>query len=76
MPNNVTLAVTPDRYARGLTPKAARGTRWHAQASHWDEATRTMSRYGRDEYLNMQDNADEAMRLAEDIYKSINILGR
>lgn len=64
----VTLVVTPDRLAKGLTPKAARGTKWHAQVSHWHEPTRTMSRYGRDEYLNLQDSADLAKRLAEDIY--------
>lgn len=65
---DVTLVVSPDRFAKALTPKAARGTKWHAQCSHWCERTRTMSRYGRDEYMNLQDNADDAMRLAEDIY--------
>lgn len=70
MPGDVTLVATPDRYAKGLTPKAARGTKWHAQATHWNERTRTSSRYGRDEYLNLQDGAKDAMRLAEDIYRS------
>lgn len=69
-PGNVTLVVTPDRYAKGIAPKAARGTKWRAQCSHWDERTRTMSRYGRDEYLNLQDDVKAAMRLAEDIYKA------
>ena len=64
----ITLAATPDRYAKGFNPKALRGTKWHAQATHWNEATRTASRYGRDEYLNLQTSAELAMRLAEDIY--------
>lgn len=68
MPNNVTLAVTPERYAKGLTLKPARGTKWHAQASIWDGKS-TISRYGRDEYGNLQDSAKAAMRLAEDIYR-------
>ena len=64
----VTLVVTPDRYTKGFSPKAARGSRWHAQASVWHEPSRTLSRYGRDEYLNLQASAEEAKRLAEDIY--------
>jgi hypothetical protein len=70
MPNNVTLVVTPDRLARGFTPKPARGTGWHAQCSHWDEATRCMSRFGRCEYGNLQKTAKDAMRLAEEIYSA------
>jgi len=66
--DTVTLAVTPDRYARGFQSKAARGTKWHAQATVWHEPTRTASRYGRDEYCNLQGTADAAKRLAEDIY--------
>lgn len=69
-PGNVTLIVTPERYAKGFTLKAARGTKWHAQCTHWCERTRTASRYGRDEYLNLQDSAKDAMRLAEDIYRA------
>lgn len=71
MPWDVTLVVTPDRYAKGFTPKAARGTKWHSQASHWCERTRTMSRYGRDEYGNLQDTVEAAKRLAEDIYQGV-----
>lgn len=67
MPDNVTLVVTPDRYAKGFTPKPARGTQWHAQASQWDGAS-TISRYGRDEYGNLQATAKDALRLAESIY--------
>lgn len=67
MPNEITLVVTPERYAKGFTPKPARGTLWHAQASQWDGKS-TISRYGRDEYGNMQPNAKAAMRLAESIY--------
>ena len=65
---DVTLNVVPDRFAKGFAPKAARGAKWRAQCSHWHEPTRTMSRYGRDEYMNLQDTAKAAMRLAEDIY--------
>lgn len=64
----VTLVVTPERLVRGFVPKAARGTKWHAQASRWDETSRTLSRFGRDEYMNLQESAAAAMRLAEDIY--------
>lgn len=69
MGGNVTLVVVPDRYAKGFTPKAARGTKWRAQASHWDAATSTMSRFGRDVYGDLQDSADAAKRLAESIYR-------
>ena len=67
MPNEVTLVVTPDKYAKGFTPKPARGTLWNAQASQWDGKS-TISRYGRDEYGNLQPSAKAAMRLAESIY--------
>lgn len=70
MPNNVTLVAVPDRFAKGFPPMPARGTKWRAACNHWDEASRTLSRYGRDEYMNMQDSAKEAMRLAEEIYMS------
>lgn len=69
MPGNVTLVVTPERYAKGLTLKPARGTKWRAQASVWDGKS-TLSRYGRDEYTNLQDSAHAAKKLAEDIYTS------
>lgn len=65
MPGNIALSVSPDRFKNG---KPARGTKWHAQATHWNERTRTASRYGRDEYCNLQDSANAAKRLAEDIY--------
>lgn len=68
MPDNVTLVVTPDRYAKGFSPKAARGTKWKAGASHWDETTRTLSRFGRDCYNEMKSSREEAMRLAESVY--------
>lgn len=68
LPHNIAITAMPDRYARGLTPKPARGTKWHAQASHWCERTSTLSRYGRDEYSNMQNSAAEARKLAELIY--------
>lgn len=68
LPSNVAIVAMPERYARGVTPRPARGTKWLAQASHWCERTSTLSRYGRDEYGNKQDSAAEARKLAEDIY--------
>lgn len=62
---SVTLAVTPERYKGG---KPAIGTKWHAQATRWCERTRTASRHGRDEYLNLQGSVESAKRLAEDIH--------
>lgn len=71
MPGDVTLLATPDRLARGLTARPARGTSWRAQCSHWCEATRTMSRFGRDAYADLQPDAKAAMRLAEAIYEEV-----
>lgn len=68
MPNNVTLVVTPDRYAKGFVLKPTRGTVWYAQCSHWDEPTRTISRFGRDVYMDTQTSAHDARRLAETVY--------
>lgn len=68
MPGNITLDVFPERYGKGFTPKPARGTKWRAAASVFDGKS-TVLRYGRDEYMNLQDTARDAMRLAEDIYK-------
>lgn len=65
---NITLCVSPDRYAKGFNIKAARGTRWHAQCTNWCERTRTASRYGADVYTDLKDSAREAMRLAEAVY--------
>lgn len=67
MPGNVTLVVAPRR-TTGFANKPARGTAWFAQASHWDETTRTMSRYGRDEYMVDRKTSKDAMRAAELIY--------
>ena len=68
LPNNVALNVVPERHAKCISPKAARGTKWRAQASIFDGKS-TVSRYGRDEYMNLQETAKDAMRLAEDIYR-------
>jgi hypothetical protein len=67
MPNDVTLIVTADRTTNFGT-KAARGTTWHAEASHWNAATRTISRFGRDEYGIRYRSPGEAMNAAEQIY--------
>lgn len=64
---DITLCASPDRLAR-FGGKAARGTKWHAGVSHWSEPTRTMSRYGRDVYMQLCDSAKEAMLLAERVY--------
>lgn len=68
MPGNVTLWACPDRFASGFIPRAARGTKWRAGCNHWNEATRTVSRYGRDAYTYLQPTADAAKRLAQEIY--------
>lgn len=62
---DVTLVASPDRYRNG---KPARGTKWHAQCTHWDHATRTASRFGRDVYLDLQPSAINARMLAEAVY--------
>lgn len=64
---NITLCASPDRTNYGR-PK--RGTKWHAQVSIWDEKTRTMSRYGKDVYMQLCDSYKEAMKLAESIYNN------
>ena len=71
LPGRITLVVTPVHYAKGFTPKAARGTKWRAQASHWDASTSTLSRYGRDEYMNPVASAEDAMKLAQSIYEAV-----
>ena len=62
---NITLCASPDRVRYG---KPVRGTKWHAGVSSWDEASRTISRFGRDVYGDLCDSAKEAMRLAELVY--------
>jgi hypothetical protein len=69
MENNVTLWAMPVDYAKGFTPKAARGTKWRAGCSHWDGKS-TVSRYGRDVYMQTTATAKEAMALAESVYAS------
>lgn len=71
LPGNVTLVASPDQYAKGFMPKAARGTKWRAQASHWDASTSTISRYGRDEYMHPVASAKDAMKLAQSIYEEV-----
>lgn len=66
---DVTLVASPDRMKNA---KPARGTKWRAQCSLWTETTRTITSYGRDEYINLQCSAKAAMRLAEDIFNSVS----
>jgi hypothetical protein len=61
----VTLIVTPDVKRHN---RPAYGTKWHAQCTHWNAATATASRFGRDVYLDLQPSAKAAKRLAEQIY--------
>lgn len=68
MPDNVTLVATPDSTKGSFGEKPARGTAWRAQASHWNEATKTMSGFGRDEYSAKHASAKLAMQAAEKIY--------
>lgn len=70
MPGEITLYVTPDR-TQAFGSKPARGTTWRAGASQWDEATRTISRYGRDEYGIQYKTAKDAMAAAERIYLEV-----
>lgn len=62
---NIILFASPDRVNYG---RPVRGTKWHASVSIWDEKTRTLSRYGKDVYLTLFDNANDAKKAAENIY--------
>ncbi len=62
---NVTLFAVPDRTRRD---QPARGTKWRAGATHWDEDTRTASRFGRDVYGELCPDAKAAKALAEAVY--------
>ena len=64
---DITLYASPDR-TKGLQNKPVRGTKWRAGVSSWDQPSRTISRYGRDVYMQLCDTAKEAMRLAEQVY--------
>lgn len=70
MPNAVTLYAAPEHIAGPLGGRrAARGSKWRAGASQWDEATRTISRYGRDRHGDFFDNGKAAMAAAESTYQ-------
>lgn len=71
---NITLFAMPDQTMQfGTKPK--RGTTWRAGATHWDEATRTASRYGRDCYGEACKTKEDAMRLAERVYNEARRVG-
>lgn len=61
----VRLVAAPDVKRNG---KPARGTKWHAMCTHWNAATATATRFGRDVYMDLQPTAQAAKRLAEQIY--------
>ena len=70
MPDNVTLIASPRRtVSRGFRLRAAANTLWQAQCSVWDEATRTISRFGRDAWREEPATASEAKRLAQAVYE-------
>ncbi|CAK7259114.1 MULTISPECIES: hypothetical protein [unclassified Shinella] len=70
MPDNVTLFAVPVHLARhSFTPKPSRGTQWRAGCTHWDEATRTATRFGRDAYNELQPDANTAKSLAGLLYR-------
>lgn len=68
---DVTLVASPDMFRNG---KPARGTKWHAMCTHWNAATATASRFGRDVYMDLQPTAQAAKRLAEQIYTEATTL--
>lgn len=68
MGRNVSLFVSPER-TRGFMGEPARGTKWRYGASHWNEATRTVSAWGvRDPWRELCDTKAEAMRKAAELY--------
>lgn len=70
MPGNITLAASPRRTTtRNGKLTAAPKSAWSAQCSVWDEATRTMSRFGRDAWRDMPETAEAAKRLAQTVYE-------
>lgn len=71
---NITLCASPDR-TKGFLHKPVRSTKWHAQVSIWDGKS-TVSRYGRDVYMQLCDSAKDAMRLAEVVYNEQQAVGR
>lgn len=66
----ITLYASPEHTTGVLGDKPKRGTTWRAGVSQWDEATRCLSRYGRDCYSDICANANEAMRLAETTFNT------
>ena len=70
LPGNVTLIASPCRtVSRGLRLQAAPKSMWRAQASIWEDSTRTMSRYGRDAWREECGDAKAAKLLAQNIYE-------
>lgn len=66
---NVTLSVAPDRVKNG---KPARGTKWRAFISRWDEPSKSSIRFGRDIYNELQNDVKSAIRFAENVWKETN----
>lgn len=73
MPGNVTLFAVPDRTTGLFGERAARGTKWRAGASRWEDSPSgvggTSSRFGRDVYAETCADAKAAKVLAEAVYR-------
>ena len=73
MPGNVTLFATPDRTKGLFGEQAARGTKWRAGATLWEDSKDgiggTASRFGRDVYGQLCDDAKAAKALATSVWE-------
>lgn len=67
MPDAISLNVAPNQTVAFGT-KPARGTSWCVSISRYEEATRTIYRFGRDTYGIEHRTAKDAMRAAEQVY--------
>lgn len=66
---DVTLGAFPEHTKTvKFTVRPARGTKWRAQCSVWEEETRTLRAFGADAYRDVQESPEAAKRLAEKVY--------
>ena len=63
--DDVTMFAVPQNTRNG---KPVRGGRWRAGVTHWDEATWSATRFGRDVHSDLQPTARDARKLAEAVY--------
>jgi hypothetical protein len=71
MPGDVTLFAVPIHTKGLFGDKPARGTKWRAGATHWDAATSTASRYGRDVYREECADHKAAKALATRVWEEV-----